>query len=205
MDYKEIFGDLSPQIEAIVKEKGVNLIVDNKENPTFIPKTRFDEIIGSKNELKSQVGELTNQLETLKKASKGNEELTKKIEELQKSNGDWESKYRESNIKSQIKLLGVKEKAKDTDDLVRFLDIAKLDLDETGNIKGLDEQLKTLKESNPYLFDTEQQEPKPNPTNGVNPPASNANVKSLPEQIAAAELAGNTLLAIKLKNQQYKI
>ena len=68
MDYKEVFGEeLGTQVESVVTEKKINLIVDNKENPGYIPKSRFDEVIGSKNELKTQVSELTNQLETLKK------------------------------------------------------------------------------------------------------------------------------------------
>ena len=52
MDYKEMFGDeLGTQIEGIVAEKKINLIVDDKEKPSYIPKSRFDEVIGSKNEL----------------------------------------------------------------------------------------------------------------------------------------------------------
>ena len=81
MDYKEIFGEeLAPQIEAVVSEKGLNLIVDNKEKPNYIPKDRFNEVINSKNELKTQVSELTNHLEEMKKSAKGNDELTKTIE-----------------------------------------------------------------------------------------------------------------------------
>ena len=157
MDLKELFGEeLATQVETIVKEKGVNLVVDNKEKPNYIPKARLVDVIGVKNELKTQVGELTNQLETLKESAKGNETLTKQIEELQAKNQDWEGKYKNTLLESAIKLKAVTNNAKDPDDLVKFLDMSKLEIDETGEIKGLDEQLSALKESKSYLFDSVQ-------------------------------------------------
>ena len=150
---KEIFGEIWDQVTSVAKEKGVNLIVDNKEKPEYIPKSRFDEIIGQKNLIKTQADELAQQLDTLKKSAKGNEELTKTIEELQKKNGDWEGKYKNTLLESSIKIKAVTEKAKDASDLIKFLDISKLEIDETGNVKGLDDQLKVLKETKPYLFD----------------------------------------------------
>ena len=70
MDYKEIFGEeLATQIEGVIAEKNINLILDDKEKPAYIPKDRFNEVIGAKNELKATVGALTNELEGLKKSA----------------------------------------------------------------------------------------------------------------------------------------
>jgi len=155
MDYKEIFGEeLGTQIEGIVAEKKINLIVDNKENPSYIPKNRFDEVIGSKNELKTQVGELSNQLETLKKSAKGNEELTKQIEELQNKNGEWANMYKKQTIENAIKFKGLQSKANDISDLMKFVDFDELEITDTGEVKGLDEQIASLKETKAYLFES---------------------------------------------------
>ena len=155
MDYKEIFGEeLGKQIEGIVTEKKINLIVDNKENPSYIPKNRFDEVIGSKNELKTQVGELSNQLETLKKSAKGNEELTKQIEELQNKNGEWANMYKKQTIENAIKFKGLQFKANDISDLMKFVDFDTLEITDTGEVKGLDEQISGLKETKAYLFES---------------------------------------------------
>lgn len=200
MNLKELFGEeIATKIEEVTKEKGLNLIVDNKEKPEWMPKSRFDEVIGVKNELKTQVGELSNQLEGLKKSAKGNEELTKKIEELQKQNGDWEGRYKDTLIKSQIKILGLKEKAKDSNDLDKFLDTSKLELQEDGTVKGLEEQLKSLKENKAYLFDLE--ETKPLPSGGVNPPPQPS--KTVDEQIQEALAKGKLEEALKLKNSLF--
>lgn len=202
---KEIFGDVWEQVEAVAKEKGVNLIVDNKEKPSYIPKSRFDEIIGSKNELKAQVGELSGQLELLKKAAKGNEDLTKQIDELQKKNGDWESKYKNTILESAIKLKAVQDKAKDPGDLVKFLDLSKLEIDEQGAVKGLDEQLIVLKEQKSYLFDTGSNNPPPqqppNPAGGQ----QLSELQQLEEQYAKAQKQGNTAMQITLRNQIFAL
>jgi hypothetical protein len=197
---KEIFGEeLWKQIEPIVTEKGLNLIVDNKNQPNYIPKSRFDEVNGSKNELKTQVGELSNQLDLLKKSAKGNDELTKQIEDLQKRNGDWEGKYKATLLESAIKIKAMAEKAKDAGDLIKFLDLSKLEIEESGNVKGLEDQLKLLKESKSYLFETAAGNPPPNPANG------GGNTKTEEQQLidghAEAMKNGNIALAIALKNK----
>ena len=155
MDFKEIFGEeLGTQVESIATEKKLNLIVDNKENPGYIPKNRFDEVIGSKNELKTQVGELSNQLETLKKSAKGNEELTKTIEELQNKNGEWSKMYHRNVVENAVKFKGLQSKANDISDLLKFIDFDKLEVTESGDVNGLDEQIASLKENKAYLFES---------------------------------------------------
>lgn len=202
MDYKELFGEeLGTQLEQIATEKKINLIVDDKEKPTYIPKSRLDEVIGVRNELKTQVGELTNQLEELKKASNGNEELTTKITELQTKNTEWENKYKSSLLENAIKLQAIQNKAKDPTDLHKFLDASKLEITEDGSIKGLQEQLDTLKESKKYLFDESTKT-----ITGTNPPNNN-NVTTeegkLKDAYNQALKEGNLALAISLKNKLF--
>ena len=199
---KEIFGEeLWSQIETVASEKNVNFMVDNKEDPSYIPKSRFNEVIGSKNELKTQVGALTGELETLKKSAKGNDELISQIEALQKNSADSQDKYNKSLIDNAVKFEAVHNKALDPADLAKFLDYSTLELDESGNVKGLSEQITTLKESKGYLFEISKQANNNSPTNPVNVVVS----KSLEEQYQQAVKDGNQVLAIALKNRQYNI
>lgn len=200
MDYKEIFGEeLASQIETVLTEKKVNLILDDKEKPSFIPKTRFDEVITSKNELKSQVGALSNELETLKKTAKGNEELTNAIQELQNKNSEWEQKYNKNLIENSVKMLALQHKAVDPSDLAKFLEYDKLSLEENGNVKGLAEQIAQLKETKAYLFEQDKKATNNNASNPTNVVIS----KTLDEQYQEAVKAGNQPLAIALKNKIY--
>ena len=166
MDFKELFGEeLAGQIEGIVKEKGLNLIVDNKDKPNYIPKDRFNEVIGSKNELKAQVSELTGQLDSLKKSAKGSDELVAKIEELQNNSVEAQKRYNKSLIDNAIKMEAISNKAIDPNDLGKFLDYNSLKLDDDGNVEGLGDQFLALKESKPYLFEAEKPANNNNATN----------------------------------------
>lgn len=200
MDYKEVFGEeLATKIEEVVAEKKINLIVDDKEKPNYIPKTRLDEVIGTKNELKNQLANQLAEVEALKKAAKGNEELTKAIEDLQNKNSEWESKYNKNLIENNVKMLALQHKAVDPSDLAKFLDYENLSLEENGSVKGLAEQISELKESKPYLF---EQEKKANNSNASNP--TNVVIsKTLDEQYQEAVKAGNQPLAIALKNKMF--
>ena len=202
MDFKEVFGEeLAAQIEGIVTEKGLNLIVDNKEKPNFIPKSRFDEVIGSKNELKTQVSELGSQLDSLKKSAKGNDDLVAKIEELQNNSVDAQNRYNKSLIDNAIKMEAIGNKAIDPKDLAKFLDYTTLKLDDEGNVEGLGDQFLALKESKPYLFEVE----KPANNNNAANPTNVVVQKNLDEQYQEALKNGNQPLAIALKNRMYNI
>lgn len=201
-DLKEVLGEeLATQVEGALADKNVNLILDDKEKPAYIPKDRFNEVIGAKNELKATVGALSGELETLKKSAKGNEELTNAIQELQNKNTEWEKKYNKSLIENAVKMQALHHKALDPSDLAKFLDYTTLQLDEDGNVKGLKEQIDGLKESKAYLF---EQDKKANNNNATNP--TNVVIqKDIEEQYQDAVKAGNRTLAIALKNKMFNI
>ena len=201
-DLKELLGEeLGTQVQSILEEKKVNFIVDDKETPSYIPKNRFDEVIGSKNQLKSQVGELSSELETLKKSAKGNDELIAQIEALQKNSADSQEKYNKSLIDNAVKFEAVHNKALDPADLAKFLDYSTLELDEAGNVKGLSEQITSLKENKGYLFEITKQANNNSPTNPVNVAVS----KTADEQYQNAIKNGNMAEAIAIKNNMYNL
>ena len=196
-DLNELLGE---ELFNQVSEKlGDTKLIINDGN--YIPKQKFDEVIGSKNEFKSQVGQLTSELEALKKSAKGNEEFEQAIQKLQDRNNEWESKYNKTLIDNAVKMEALHNKALDPSDLAKFLDYNELSLDEAGNVKGLKEQIDGLKESKAYLF---EQDKKVNNNNAANP--TNVVVqKSLDEQYQEAVKAGNRTLAIALKNKMFNL
>jgi len=159
---KAIVGDeLYNQVVAKLGDKKIDILSDN-----YIPKARFDEINGAKNTLKTQVDELVNQIAALKKSNSGNEELQKTLEDLQKKNTEWESKYNTTILENAIKAEATKEQARDPQDILAFINRDSIKLDGAGKLLGLTEQLTELKKSKAYLFDIKD--------NGSGkPPASN--------------------------------
>lgn len=147
MDLKELLGeDLYNQVTEKAGEQKIAIV----SNGNWIPKEKFDdknnEVKGLKAEIKNRDEQITN----LQKAVKGNEELETKLKDLEKANGDWEAKYRQTQIDTAIKLAA--KDAKDPADVLAFINKQGLEMSEDGTVKGLDDALKGLRESKPYLF-----------------------------------------------------
>lgn len=119
-----------------------------------IPKSRFDEVNTAKKQLEKDIASRDQQLEELKKVDAAG--LQTKIAELQQENTaakeQYEKDLKETQLTSAIKL-ALAGKVHDADIAITQIDKATIELDTEGKItKGLDEQLKTLQESKPFLF-----------------------------------------------------
>lgn len=167
---KEILGDeLFAQVnEKLTSEPDTVVLVDNKKTPSFIPKDRFDEVNSQKNEYKTQVSTMNTQLETLKTELSGNAKALEQVETLKNQIKDADSKVKSIKVDSEVKIALMAMKAKKPQIVEKLLDRSKLELTEDGQIKGLNEQLEALKQSDAYLFDVVSE---PNPSDPPGNPA----------------------------------
>lgn len=104
---------------------------------------------------KEQLAERDQQLEDLKKSSGDNAELQKKIGELQAEN-ERISQEKDEEL-NKFKLMTAIEKTlgdsvHDAEMVAGMLDTGKLILGDDGKVAGLDEQIKTIRESKAFLF-----------------------------------------------------
>lgn len=110
------------------------------------------------------------QLDTLKAAAGNNEELKQQITTLQEQNKQKDADYKKEldalKMTNAIKM-AIAATAQDSDLVAGLVDRNKLILSDDGKITGLDEQLKTIKESKPFLF--KQEGPKPSGKKGFFP------------------------------------
>lgn len=130
----------------------------------MVPKSRLDDKIQEVKDLRKEVANRDTQLEELKKIDADG--LKTKITELQQQNKtdktEYEAKIKDTQLKSALKL-ALTNKVHDADLVTSLIDKSTIELDEEGNItKGLDEQIKTLRESKAFLF-TPETEDKPLP------------------------------------------
>jgi len=158
---------LDEEIAKKVLEAHKEAIKDN-----YVPIARFNEINEEKKELKNQLEDRDKQLQELKVKAAGNEELTAKITELEELNKQTKEEYENKIValrkETAIELALKDAKARNIKAVKALLDLDKVSLD-GDNILGLEEQLKGLKESDPYLFGEDKlsgREPKP-PTDPV--------------------------------------
>lgn len=159
MSLKELLGD--DLYDQVIKKAGDQKI-DIVSNGQWFPKERFDAVNNEKKELKSQLDERDQQLTALQKQAKGNEELQTAIEQLQEENKKVSEEYQQKldrqafdfAIESALR----DAKARNIKSVKANLNVEELKL-AGDKIIGLDEQLAALKESDGYLFETENESP----------------------------------------------
>jgi hypothetical protein len=130
----------------------------------FVSKENYDKLNGDKKELEKQVAadkktheeaiaERDKQLEELKKADPA--ALQAKITELQTANTtakeEYEKNLKATQLSSKLELRLIKEGAVNTKAVMALLDNSKISLDGE-NLVGVDDQLRTLKETEKWAF-----------------------------------------------------
>lgn len=163
---KEEFEALG--IEKSLAEKAAE--ASKKELEGYVSKEKYDAEQQKCTQLESTVSDYEEQLDTLKAAAGNNEELKQQITTLQEQNKQKDADYKKEldalKMTNAIKM-AIAATAQDSDLVAGLVDRNKLILSNDGKITGLDEQLKTIKESKPFLF--KQEEPKPSGKKGFFP------------------------------------
>ncbi|USK43541.1 phage scaffolding protein [Cytobacillus oceanisediminis] len=158
MDLKEMLGeDLYNQVMQKAGENKIAIVSDGN----WFPKEKFDQVNNDNKDLKKQIKDRDDQLSDLKTKAAGNEDLTKQINDLtelnKKTAADYQAKLDQQAFDFALKdaLSGAKAKNPKAVEALLNKEAIKLDGDK---LLGLEEQLKTIKESDSYLFEAEQQQ-----------------------------------------------
>lgn len=131
-----------------------------EELKDMVPRTRMNEVTEENKQLKAAKTQAETDLEELRKTAGDNEALTKQITDLQNA-----AKAKDAEYAQQLKALrlsnairiGITD-AQDADIVAGLVDQSKLILGDDGKVTGLDEQLKAIRESKPFLFKEKAQD-----------------------------------------------
>lgn len=146
--------DLFAQVEE--KLKGVEgLSVIHTNDGSWVPKSRLDEELTKIKDQKTTISTLTKQLEEAKKAGDGAATLQATIDTLTQQVKDRDATITGMQRSGKIREALTKAKARDAAVVERLLDSSKIGEDDKGNLTGLDDQVKALKEKSAYLFEEE--------------------------------------------------
>ncbi len=150
-------------LKELLKKAGIEegkldgVIADiGKELPKhFIPKDKYNEVAEAKKKLEADLQARDAQLEQLKQAAGNSEELKAQIEALQAENKkaaeEWQAKMSQMKLDFAIERALTTAKAKNIKAVKALLDMSKVKLD-GDQLLGLDDQLKVIQQSDPYLF-----------------------------------------------------
>lgn len=169
---RKFLEDLGIEKEAIDK-----IMAENESDINTI-KAEQESLKQQLEATNQQLSERDKQLEELKKNSGDNEALKIKLETLQAENKATKEKYEQDikNLKLDTSIkLAIGESAQDVDLVAGLVDKSKLILSEDGKVAGIEEQLKTLKETKSFLFKQEMKQPQikgSTPVSGTGVPAT---------------------------------
>lgn len=149
MSLKEILGEeLYSQVTDKLGDKKIAIVSDGN----WIPKAKFDDVNTEKNEYKTQIDNLNQELGKLKEKLKDNDNANETIADLQKQIENKEIELEKTRKSNAIKLEVLKANPNDVADILPHLKDDTITIGEDGTITGLKEQLDALKESKAYLF-----------------------------------------------------
>lgn len=138
-----------------LEEETVQKIVDEHHDALRDLKSEAKKAESLQEQLDKANKELENrdkQITDLQKAKDGdNQELKDKLDQYKQENAQYQADMKELKLNNAIKLAVAKD-ANDANDVLLMLDKSNLELQEDGNVKGLEDAVKALQDSKPYLF-----------------------------------------------------
>lgn len=138
-------------------EDQIKAVMDLNGEDINNAKSGNDAIVEENNALKAQIAERDKDLKNLRKNAKDNEELSNSYKELEakykNDTADLTNKLNQTRLASAVDRALSASKVRDTKAIKGFLDMDKVKLDEQGNLSGLDEQIKEIRQTAPYIFD----------------------------------------------------
>ena len=165
---KEILGDeLYSQFESKINEyngneanKDKQVKIGNLGTGEYVGKGKYDALQELVNGKETELKSANDLIAELKKGTKGNEELQKKIGDYDVQVAALQAQLQETKINSALKVALLSEKAVDVDYLTFKLNeklkekCEALELDENENIKGWNDKLSGLKTQFPSMFES---------------------------------------------------
>ena len=152
---KPVLGD---DLFAQVSEKlnnATGITLANIADGSYVPKQKFDEKRTEAKNLTTQVSDLTAKLEAAQKSAGDVDALNQQIAKLTQDVAERDTKLSTLSTDYDIKDALRTAKARDVDIVFGLLDRNKI-TSENGKLNGVDEQIKALRESKGFLFDSDE-------------------------------------------------
>ena len=212
MDFLKTYLDdeTYSKLETALKGKEDEVKLANLATGEYVSKGKYDadlkKEVDAQADTKGQMKTLTEQIDALKKTAGNSDELTAKIEEIQASNkAELERIKTESSARmkiAKVDLAIIEMGGKNATAVRALLDLENVKLDGE-KVLGLKEQVDAKKTEFPYLFGEAK---KIFVNDAKNPPGKTGTdpENDYTERLVTARKAGNTLEAIKIKQEAFE-
>jgi hypothetical protein len=161
---KEKLGDLAGSTEGFTKlsaklnELGYEVLLNHKEKAEFVPTGRLNDVVGQRDTFKTQVQDLNKQMQTMKDAAKGNEELQGNLQKLMDQNQGLLTELENTKVNTELMLAA--SDAVNPKDVLVFINRENLKVNSKGEVMGIEAEITRIKTEKPYLFKSVEQKKK---------------------------------------------
>lgn len=145
----EGIGEQFPTITNKLSELGYDVIINDKKKAEFVPSSRLSEVVGQRDQFKTQVETLNSELQKMKEKAEGQGEK-KQIQELINKNNSLLEKLEQASV--DLEVISEASDAIDPRDILPFIDKSKLAVGEDGKVSGVKEEIARIRKEKPHLF-----------------------------------------------------
>ena len=147
-----------------LSEEQINFVMAQNGKDVNALNDKINGLTSERDCLQKQIDDRDEQLTTLKKSAKDNEELQSQIKQLQDENKTAKQNYQDQLAKQNksFKIEGALRdaKAKNIKTVLPLIDTEKVSVNDDGTLNGLSEQLDNIKQDNGFLFGEENKAPR---------------------------------------------
>ena len=143
-------------IKGNAKELDAKLFIDG-DGEHFVPHARFDEVVNQRDSANASIKDYQSQIEELGNQVEAGSSAETTINDLKTKLAAQTELAKRATIETRLHPL-VKDSIAPVADLLGFMDIEKILVNEDGTVSGLEEQLKSVQESRSYLFKAAEDE-----------------------------------------------
>lgn len=155
----ELYSQVADKINAYNGDeanKDKQIKIGNLGSGEYVSKLKLDDVTSQLTGKQSELDAANGLIEELKKGTKGNEELQGKVTAYETQVAQLQKQLNQTKLDSAIKVALLGAKATDVDYMTfKLKENGDLELDDKGNIKGIDEKISGLKTQFPNQFEVD--------------------------------------------------
>ena len=137
-------------IKTNAKELDAKLFIDG-DGEHFVPHARFDEVVNQRDSANASIKDYQSQIEELGNQVEAGSSAETTINDLKTKLAAQTELAKRAIIETRLHPL-VNDSIAPVSDLLGFMDVEKILVNEDGTVSGLEEQLKSVRETRSYLF-----------------------------------------------------
>ncbi len=152
------------KVEGIIKDNAkeldAKLFIDG-DGEHYVPHARFDEVVNQRDSANSSIKDYQAQIEELGKQVEAGSSAETTINDLKEKLSAQTALAKQATIETRLHSL-VTDSIAPVSDLLGFMDVEKILVNKDGTVLGLEEQLKSVRETRSYLFKSAEEVGKDN-------------------------------------------